>query len=741
MSRETDSSSSGPGGRGGAAYPSGTPPYGTRRYPSPHPQEEPSGGTGGTDAPEPAADERKTETTLTTRIRINIPGSRPIPPVVVRTPVPEGTEKPTDDGTGSAKGAPGSPLRPPTGASRGAADTSAGAGAPGGPSDGTADTPSGGTEKPVTSDWFAPRKQATLGKGIAGAVASGGPESAASGSGASGGPGSGGPAGGSGSPGVSGGTLGGGLAAGGPAVPGGPAGSAPRRPDIPYLSADPTGTRSAASADPPFSAPDTGRGAGADGFRDSLSGPPPGSVPFPGPAVPGGAAGPTAGAPAGPTTGPVTGGMHTPAPGSGEHRAGFRPPGGIGDIGDIGGIGGSATGADPFGDDAAHVSGDTLVSGIPAVPSADRRAPAGPAVAADPGGPAVPGGLGGPGGPSGPDESGAKSQTAPARSQSTGSDSRAAKGRSKLVLAGAALFAAVAVAYGAGLLMDHADVPNGTVVLGTDIGGKTRDEAVKALQTAVGDRATAPLKVRVGGRDTQLRPELAGLAIDPQETVRQVAHRDYNPVSVIGSLFGGARRQKPVVTVDQEKLRGQLRGLTAGAAGGSDGMVKFVAGKPVGVPGTPFQAVDADSAVQKIIAAYELRAQTGQDQPVDLPVTTHQPKVTQAAIDRAIKELGEPAMSGRITVVAGSKSVPFSPQKSLSRILTLVPAGDTGQLTFHIDLGALKELYGNAFDGVLLDRGTGSKTPVTPADVASAMLPELRKTAPAKTAVLENVAK
>ncbi|MEY6569840.1 hypothetical protein AB8B12_33950, partial [Streptomyces sp. PGLac3x] len=47
---------------------------------------------GGADERGPAADgrgdaERKTETTLTTRIRINIPGSRPIPPVVMRTPV------------------------------------------------------------------------------------------------------------------------------------------------------------------------------------------------------------------------------------------------------------------------------------------------------------------------------------------------------------------------------------------------------------------------------------------------------------------------------------------------------------------------------------------------------------------------------------------------------------------------------------------------------------------------------
>jgi hypothetical protein len=80
LSRETDSPSSGPNGRGGAAYPSGTPPYGT-----------PMASDGGSDAGRSATqpEERKTETTLTTRIRINIPGSRPIPPVVVRQPVAE----------------------------------------------------------------------------------------------------------------------------------------------------------------------------------------------------------------------------------------------------------------------------------------------------------------------------------------------------------------------------------------------------------------------------------------------------------------------------------------------------------------------------------------------------------------------------------------------------------------------------------------------------------------------------
>ncbi|MEU7567778.1 hypothetical protein AB0A99_17535, partial [Streptomyces fradiae] len=126
MSRETDTSSSGPKGRGGTAYPSGTPPYGSPRE---------AGGGGAPAQPE----EKKTETTLTTRIRINIPGSRPIPPVVVRKPV---------NGDGRD------------------ADADAGGSEQEGPAERTARTPrpdvdeprpAAGGEQP-TSDWFAPRK-------------------------------------------------------------------------------------------------------------------------------------------------------------------------------------------------------------------------------------------------------------------------------------------------------------------------------------------------------------------------------------------------------------------------------------------------------------------------------------------------------------------------------------------------------------------------------------------------------
>ncbi|MFC5911417.1 hypothetical protein ACFP3V_29960, partial [Streptacidiphilus monticola] len=84
---------------GGEAYPSGTPPYGAPTDPAFSRAGAPQGPRGAQQVP-PAAgagDEPKaTETTLTTRIKINIPGSRPIPPVVVREPV-----NPAQPGTGT----------------------------------------------------------------------------------------------------------------------------------------------------------------------------------------------------------------------------------------------------------------------------------------------------------------------------------------------------------------------------------------------------------------------------------------------------------------------------------------------------------------------------------------------------------------------------------------------------------------------------------------------------------------
>ncbi|MFI1096748.1 hypothetical protein [Streptomyces sp. NPDC020917] len=832
MSRETDSSSSGPQGRGGAAYPSGTPPYGARPFPSLHPQERPRpagtpapdgapepaapDGAGAPGADQPAPDEPRTETTLTTRIRINIPGSRPIPPVVVRTPVEEGTQAPD-----LASGGPGGPA----GADAEATGSTA---APAEPE----------PEPEKASDWFAPRKAVPP---AAPAAPEPGPSfgdrpqppaaapSPAPGPDAPAEPFSApfngpedffrpSPAGpfpdsdtGSGphpfTPGFPESDTGSGPHPFTPGFPDSDTGSGPHPFPTPdgYPDSD-TGSHPFGGLNA-FPESDTGSGPhpfpsgfpesdthsgprpfpGPDAFPESDTGsttgaflPPPvgtGSPAGPGAVGPGqrgphdtpaagipapfgtedfppgvprpvdplaspkapfdaAAAAPFA-PPAGPTTGPATGPMPVPpytpsGPGGPGLTSGLPGPGGPNMTGGPGGPGAAGPGGPngfrppapggparpggpggPGGPPGERLSGDTLVSGIPAVPPGETRGP-------------LPG--------QGPAPAPAPERVPAAAGKSKG------KGRNKAVLAGAGIGAVLVLAYGAGLLMNHAEVPRGTTVLGVDIGNMTKDAASQKLTKALGNRTTAPLTLTIGGKKQSLKPSVAGLTVDTDATVRAVAHTDYNPVSVIGSLFGGSKAADAVIRVDNDKLKAALQGIAGRNSSGSDGMVRFSNHKAIAVPGTSGTSFDVNAAAAQVAAAYRTRAETGADQAVSLAVTTVPPKVTQAELDKAVHGFGKTAMSGQVVVRAdGAHMIPFN--NTLPTFLTMVPDAQ-GKLAPHIDLKVLKSLYGTKFDGVLLQRSNGSKTAVTAQDVATALIQALGSSDPAgRTVTLPHVAK
>ncbi|MFI9614743.1 hypothetical protein ACIHCM_24265 [Streptomyces sp. NPDC052023] len=706
MSRETDTPSSGPNGHGGTAYPSGTPPYGT-------PTASDNGANTGRSGA--GSEDRKTETTLTTRIRINIPGSRPIPPVVVRKPVADSDNTDSGDTEAAAPGEAASP---------GTVEAPA-----------EQQQPGPGEEK--TSDWFAPRKSAP-GKAGQGGGAGNGPApsggSAAPGAPATpAAPGAARPGGVVGSmnlPGGArpGGTQGTGLpgATGGPVAPGhgggtgsfdvtealaaGPQGNGngsrpgePRRDDLPYFT-EPgqNGQRSGQG---------TPNGQDPYGAQSPYGGQGPTPNGRPGP---GGYAGPQA--PAGPTGGPVTGDSPlglpngTGAPGTAPH------PGAGGGLSDDTAIltpqqqAPEPPPGSPFGVPVDHVSGDTLTSGIPVVPPADRSTPFGP------------------GNPAG----GAVAHTPPKRPEPAQQSAPAApkkkkKGRNKLVLLGGGVIAVAGVAYGAGLLMNHSDVPKGTTVLGVDIGGGTRDDAVKKLDEALGDRVDNPVKLSVDGETLSLRPDQSGLQFDTDATVDAAATSDYNPVSVIGSLFGQERVVEPVMPVDEEKLHSALETVAGGAGSAGDGTIKFESGKAVAVYGKAGKGIAVDQATEAVEDAYRSQVETGTATPVTVPTTTKQPTVPDAEVDRMMKEFAEPAMSGIVTVQTDpAHSIAFSPEKSLWKFLR-VQAVD-GKLVDTYDEAALQELYGKTFDGVLITRGTGQKTPVTVQDVIGALRPALKST-------------
>ncbi|MFE3639203.1 hypothetical protein ACFXOG_34260, partial [Streptomyces sp. NPDC059168] len=349
---------------------------------------------------------------------------------------------------------------------------------------------------------------------------------------------------------------------------------------------------------------------------------------------------------------------------------------------------------------AGNVSGQTVTSGIPVVPSAGN-APFGPGTPTD--GP-VP-----------------RQAPKPAPAPQPKAAARPKKGRSKLVLLAVGLVVVAAGAYGAGLLMNHTDVPKGTTVLGVDIGGGTRDEAVRKLDDAFGGRVGKPLKLAVGGKTVSVEPDNAGLQFDFAATVSDAAQSDYNPVSVIGSLFGQKREVEPVMPVDEEKLQAALQQTGGGSGSVVEGGVEFRAGKAVAVYGKEGKAIDAAGSTRAVAQAYRTLVETGTAMPVAVPTATRQPTVSKAEVDREMKEFAEPAMSANVTVQTdAAHSIALSPQKSLWKFLRVTATPD-GKLTDKPDLDALQQLYGQTFDGVLITRGTGKKTAVTPQDVYVAL--------------------
>jgi hypothetical protein len=310
------------------------------------------------------------------------------------------------------------------------------------------------------------------------------------------------------------------------------------------------------------------------------------------------------------------------------------------------------------------------------------------------------------------------------------------KGRSKLMGAGVAIVTLVAIAYGAGLLLNHSDVPKGTTVLGVDIGGGTRDDAVDKLESTLGKRSTAPLQLSVGGKKEELGPDKAGLSLDSQATVRNAAGSDYNPVSVIGSLFGGERVTEPVIPVDEEKLRVALTDLAGDTGSAADGTIKFEPGKAVAVPGKPGKALDVERSVISVKDAYRAQVETGKPNTVELPISSREPTIDQAELDRAMKDFAQPAMSGLITIKAGGKQIQCGPDRSLPQILSMKAID--GKLVEVYDRAAIEQLLDGVFDGLTITKADGKEHPLSAADVAQAMQkPLLGKTLEERTAEID----
>jgi vancomycin resistance protein YoaR len=297
-------------------------------------------------------------------------------------------------------------------------------------------------------------------------------------------------------------------------------------------------------------------------------------------------------------------------------------------------------------------------------------------------------------------------------------------------------------------------IARGTTVLGVSIGGLTREEAARTLTRALRDEARAPVPVRAGPEARSVRPAAAGLSLDVAATVDAAGARSWNPADLLDALVGGDE-VPPVVAVDRAALAARMdrladrvdRAPVEGAV-----RVKGTEVRPV----TPVDGLQVQrrAAADALAGGYLDPERTG---PVELPTRVRPPEVDRQAVERAVTEVAEPAVSAPVALtVEGATGSTGStgatvvlPPEAIGAALVLEPRdgelvprlrGERLHAAVAEELAAVEDPARDAsFD--IVD-GTPEVVPsqqgreVLPQSLAAAVLPVITETGPARAATV-----
>ncbi|MFV2103828.1 VanW family protein [Micromonospora sp. LOL_024] len=260
-----------------------------------------------------------------------------------------------------------------------------------------------------------------------------------------------------------------------------------------------------------------------------------------------------------------------------------------------------------------------------------------------------------------------------------------------LLAAGAA--SAVLASVGAGTIWAYAgDVPRGTSVLGTELGGRSRTDAARELRAQLERRAAelaAPLQVRVGEETAEIDPAEVGLTVDVDATVATAAATSAHAVD----RLVGSREIEPVVSVDVPKLEAALEKLV-GDQGRKMTMpaITFSGTKPKVRYPKPSLTIDPQYSAQVVKEGWL------SGQPVTVPLVESHPATTADEVDRLVAELAEPAVAAPVELTTARGSVTIPPA-AIAKGLRF-KADKTGKLTPSVDVKQLRSALGDKFDSV-----------------------------------------
>ncbi|WP_024877226.1 VanW family protein [Saccharomonospora piscinae] len=208
----------------------------------------------------------------------------------------------------------------------------------------------------------------------------------------------------------------------------------------------------------------------------------------------------------------------------------------------------------------------------------------------------------------------------------------------------AAVFGFLVLLYGFDLLVTNGDIPRGVSVAGVEVGGMSHSEAEDQLREQIEPRLNEPVAYTAGEVSGELDPKQAGLALDWNATLEQAGDQPLNPFTRIGSFF--STTELGVVTqaepnqfdnamkalrkdIDQEPVEGNIAFENAQA-------------KPV--EPKQGQQLEGDQARDTILTHWASGEQ------LSLPVASTPVTVPIEEVQRTLREVAQPAMSGPVVV-------------------------------------------------------------------------------------------
>ena len=203
-----------------------------------------------------------------------------------------------------------------------------------------------------------------------------------------------------------------------------------------------------------------------------------------------------------------------------------------------------------------------------------------------------------------------------------------------------------AVAFYLGMVLgSSSDIPANTTVLGVQIGGMSRAEAVSTLEETITPLSLEPVGIAAFATSEELFPADAGMSFDPIATVDAAEGRLLNPFSLVMRLFG-PREIDPVVVIDDAELSVRLDDFADLIRSDSvEPTVYYEEMTPVLTPAEDGRDIDIPAAVEAVAGSYLVTSG-----PVQLPEVILEPAVSNGEAEEFVAGPATIAVSAPVTI-------------------------------------------------------------------------------------------